>query len=59
MTQLSRPGYAEGIGPKGEGKYNPVGKRDWYLNMPQIDPYLRQLLEELKKRKGLAEILEV
>ena len=59
LAQVSRPGYAEGIGPKGEGKYNPVGKRDWYLSMPQIDPDLRQLLEELKKRKGLAEILEI
>ena len=55
---LNRPGYAT-AGEVGEGKYNPVGKRDWYLSMPQIDPDLRQLLEELKKRKGLAEILEI
>jgi hypothetical protein len=54
-----RIGYAEGIGPKGERQYNPVGKGDWYQKMPVIDPELRKRIEEYKKRKGLAKILGV
>ena len=59
QLHLSRPGYAQGTKRPGEGQYNPVGKGDWLLNMPKIDPDLRKLLEEFKKRKGLAHVLGV
>ena len=54
-----RIGYAKGTKKLGEGMYNPVGEGDWLINMPKIDPNLRKLMEEYKKRKGLAEILGV
>ena len=57
--QLNRPGYAQGIGPVGEGQYSPTKGKDWIQTMPTIDPVLRKLMEEYRKRKGLAEILGV
>ena len=59
MDQLKRAeggriGYATGIGPVGPGQPFPTNSR-----MPQIDPKIRKLMEEYKKRKGLAEILGV
>ena len=57
--QLNRPGYAQGIGPVGEGQYSPTKGKDWIQTMPMIDPVLRKLMEEYRKRKGLAEILGV
>ena len=54
-----RSGYAQGIGPVGEGQYNPVGEGDWLINMPYIDPNILKLMREYKKRQGLAKILEV
>ena len=54
-----RSGYAQGIGPVGEGQYNPVGEGDWLINMPNIDPNILRLIREHKKRQGLARILEV
>ena len=54
-----RSGYAQGIGPVGEGQYNPVGEGDWLINMPNIDPNILKLMREYKKRRGLAGILEV
>ena len=54
-----RSGYAQGIGPVGEGQYNPVGEGDWLINMPNIDPNILKLMREYKKRQGLARILEV
>ena len=57
--RLNRPGYDRGIGPVGEGQYSPTKGKDWIQTMPMIDSDLSRLIEEYKKRKGLAEILEV
>ena len=57
--RLNRPGYDSGIGPVGEGQYSPTKDKAWMQTMPKIDPILRRLIEEYKKRKGLAEILGV
>ena len=54
LDEGGRIGYARGIGPVGPGQPFPTNSR-----MPQIDPKLRELMEEYKKRKGLAEILGV
>ena len=54
-----RSGFAQGMGPVGEGQYNPVGEGDWLMNMPNIDPNILKLMREYKKRRGLAGILEV
>ena len=59
LNQGGRIGYAKGTKKLGEGMYNPVGEGDWLINMPNIDPNRRKLMEEYKKRKGLAEILGV
>ena len=57
--RLNRQGYDRGIGPVGERQYSPTKGKDWLQTMPKIDPYLRRLIEEYKKRKGLAKLLEV
>ena len=57
--RLHRQGYDRGIGPVGERQYSPTKGKDWLQTMPTIDPYLRRLIEEYKKRKGLAKLLEV
>ena len=54
-----RIGYATGTKKRGEGQYSPTKGKDWIQTMPKIDPKLRELMEEHKKRKGLAEILGV
>ena len=54
-----RIGYAEGTKKLGEGQYSPTKDKAWMQTMPKIDPNLRKLMEEYKKRKGLAEILGV
>ena len=54
-----RIGYDQGIGPVGERQYSPTKGKDWIQTMPKIDPRLRDLIKEYKKRKGLAEILGV
>ena len=43
----------------GEGQYSPTKGKDWLQTMPKIDPYLRKLMEEYKKRQGLAHVLGV
>ena len=54
-----RIGYAKGTKKLGEGQYSPIKDKAWMQTMPKIDPNLRKLMEEYKKRKGLAEILGV
>ena len=54
-----RIGYAKGTKKRGEGQYSPTKDKAWMQTMPTIDPRLRKLMEEHKKRKGLAEILGV
>ena len=54
-----RIGYATGTKKRGEGQYSPTKDKAWMQTMPTIDPRLRKLMEEHKKRKGLAEILGV
>jgi hypothetical protein len=54
-----RIGYAKGTKKFGEGQYSPTKGKDWIQTMPTIDPRLRKLMDEHKKRKGLAEILGV
>ena len=56
---LNRPEYAQGTKRPGERQYSPTKGKDWIQTMPMIDPYLRKLIEEYKKRKGLAKLLEV
>ena len=58
-NQGGRIGYAQGTKRPGEGQYSPTKGKDWLQTMPKIDPYLRRLIEEYKKRKGLAKLLEV
>ena len=59
LNQGGRIGYATGTKKLGEGQYNPVGKGNWLLNMPEIDPRINPKWLKKKKRKGLAEILGV
>ena len=54
-----RSGYAQGIGPVGEGRSFPTNSK-----MPMMDPYklffmYQNKLMRDKKREGLARILEV
>jgi len=49
-----RSGYAQGIGPVGEGKSFPTNSK-----MPVIDPNILKLMREYKKRHGLARILNI
>jgi len=59
LNQSGRIGYAKGTKKLGEGQYSPTKGKDWIQTMPMIDPNLRKLMEEYKKRKGLSEILGV
>ena len=59
LNQGGRIGYARGTKKFGEGQYSPTKGKDWIQTMPMIDPNLRELMEEYKKRKGLSEILGV
>ena len=61
IMQTPRRGYAQGIGPVGEGKSFPTNSK-----MPQIDPYElffrhqnKLMFDDEMKRRGLARILEV
>ena len=63
---ITRVGYGSGKKvwpPKGanpDGSFDPgTVPENWLHTMPQIDPFLQKLIKEYKKRKGLAEILEV
>ena len=59
LAKGGRIGYAKGTKKPGEGQYSPTKDKAWMQTMPQIDPNLRKLMREYKKRKGLAEILGV
>tara|TARA_R110001583_G_scaffold52294_2_gene162517 strand:- start:1577 stop:2917 length:1341 start_codon:yes stop_codon:yes gene_type:complete len=59
LAKGGRIGYAQGTKKPGEGQYSPTKDKAWMQTMPQIDPNLRKLMREYKKRKGLAEILGV
>ena len=61
IMQTPRRGYAQGIGPVGEGKSFPTNSK-----MPQIDPYRfffqhqnKLMFDDEMKRRGLARLLEV
>ena len=59
ILQAPRSGYAQGIGPVGEGKSFPTNSK-----MPVMDPYklffmFQNKLMRDKKKEGLARILEV
>ena len=66
LNQGGRIGYESGKkvwppkGPNPDGSFDPgTVPETWLQTMPKIDPNLRKLMEEYKKRKGLAEILGV
>ena len=59
LNEGGRIGYATGTKKFGEGQYSPTKDKAWMQTMPKIDPRLRDLIKEYKKRKGLAEILGV
>ena len=66
QLHLNRPGYESGKkvwppkGPNPDGSFDPGSLPKNFINkMPLMDPRLRDLIKEYKKRKGLAEILGV
>ena len=66
LNQGGRIGYESGKkvwppkGPNPDGSFDPGSLPKNFINkMPLMDPRLRDLIKEYKKRKGLAEILGV
>jgi len=63
---IARVGYGSGKkvwppkGPNPDGSFDPGSLPKNFINkMPLMDPRLRDLIKEYKKRKGLAEILDI